>query len=271
MSIWVIIFYEITIRKSYPIWPLKMAISVIENSLSYDRWFSMPPYGFSAFVLLYPPIVIEFINGRYVVFCTWVVIIRLVNTIFGVPTIPVFADGSPKLQFKLLPIKNLPNPWPKLIIDSTSTLFLTTFVLGATIVSTHVVVITILSDWITSIPIGCLWVSIIIDYDTLGEVVLTIIWWCSNMWLPIAILYGVEYGCVYTFGFLLLTWTNRCICRLCSLNGLRNSMPLSLFWTTCLGSYSYDWSNSGFHWCEYDYGTSSNTFTCAYAYSYDYR
>jgi hypothetical protein len=31
------------------------------------------------------------------------------------------------------------------------------------------------------------------------------------------------------------------------------------------------WSNSRFPWCEYDYGTSSNTFTCAFAYSNDCR
>jgi hypothetical protein len=31
------------------------------------------------------------------------------------------------------------------------------------------------------------------------------------------------------------------------------------------------WSSSGFPWCGYDYGTSSNTFTCAFAYLDDCR
>ncbi len=31
------------------------------------------------------------------------------------------------------------------------------------------------------------------------------------------------------------------------------------------------WSNSGFPWCEYDCGTSSNTFTCAFTYLDDFR
>jgi hypothetical protein len=42
MSIWVNIFFEIKILKNYLVWPHKMAIYVIENSLIYDRRFSIP-------------------------------------------------------------------------------------------------------------------------------------------------------------------------------------------------------------------------------------
>jgi len=43
---------------------------------------------------------------------------------------------------------------------------------GATIVSTHVVVIPTLSDGVTTIPAGCIWVSTIIVFDTTGEILL---------------------------------------------------------------------------------------------------
>jgi hypothetical protein len=43
---------------------------------------------------------------------------------------------------------------------------------GATTVSTHMVVILALSDWVTTIPASCLWVSTIVVLDTIGEVLL---------------------------------------------------------------------------------------------------
>jgi hypothetical protein len=46
---------------------------------------------------LYLPIIIEFIGGLYVVLCTWVIIIRLVNTICDVPTTLIFIVGSLEL------------------------------------------------------------------------------------------------------------------------------------------------------------------------------
>jgi hypothetical protein len=110
-------------------------------------------------------------------------------------------------------------------------------VLGATTMSTPMVFITTLCDWVTSIPTGCYWVLTITTSNTFGEVVLTLVWRCSNMWLPISILCGVECGCVYTFSSLLLIWTNGWVCQLYSPNGLPNSMPLSLFWTTWIFGY----------------------------------
>ncbi len=294
-----------------------------------------PLFASSTFVLLYLPTTFEFIDGRYVVLCTWIVIIGLVNTICGVPTTLVFLVRSSKLLFKFLAIENSLNPWLKLIVDPITTPLLATFMLGTTTLSTHVLAITTLSDWITFILASCLRVSTITTFDTLGEAVLTLIRWCSNLWLPISILYGGECGCEYTSSFLLLIWIDGRICRLWSLNWLPNSMPLSLFWTilsscsygwsinalatfcnsTCLtilalmwkgirwqsmiaclssshnaqivennlatfkSTYSWSlvsiiylvWSNFRFCWCEYDYGTSSNTFTCAFAYLNDYR
>ncbi len=59
--------------------------------------YQYPPFGFSRFLLLYLPIIIEFIGGLYVVLCTWVIIIRLVNTICDVPTTLIFIVGSLEL------------------------------------------------------------------------------------------------------------------------------------------------------------------------------
>jgi len=44
---------------------------------------------------------------------------------------------------------------------------------GATIISTLLVHITKLSGQVTSIPIGCLWISITAIFDTIGEVKVT--------------------------------------------------------------------------------------------------
>ncbi len=119
------------------------------------------PFGFYTFILLYPPTIIELIGGLSMVLCTWVVIIGLVNTIYGVPTTPLFTTNSLELLFKLLPTKNSPNPQSKLIANPITTPFLATFVLGSTTMSIHVVVITALNDWVTSIPVSCFHVSII--------------------------------------------------------------------------------------------------------------
>jgi hypothetical protein len=43
---------------------------------------------------------------------------------------------------------------------------------GATIVSTHVVVIHALSDWVTTIATSYISVSTIVVFDTIGEVLL---------------------------------------------------------------------------------------------------
>jgi hypothetical protein len=76
--------------------------------------------------------------------------------------------------------------------------------MGVTTISTHVVVIPTSSDLVTTIPVGCLWVSTIIAVDTIGEVVLIRGQQCSNLWLPIGILCGVECGCKYISSSLFL-------------------------------------------------------------------
>jgi hypothetical protein len=43
---------------------------------------------------------------------------------------------------------------------------------GATNISSHVVVILTSSDWVTTILIGCLWVSTIAAFDMIGEAML---------------------------------------------------------------------------------------------------
>jgi hypothetical protein len=78
--------------------------------------FQYIPLGFVAFVFLYPPIAIVFISGQYVIMFTWVVIIGLVNTIWGVPTILVVAFGSIELWFKFLPVEIPPNPLHKFVV-----------------------------------------------------------------------------------------------------------------------------------------------------------
>jgi len=148
-----------------------------------------------------------------------------------------------------------------------------------------VVVIPALSDGVITIPIGCLWVSTTVVFDTIGEILLIGRWQCSIQWLPIGMLCGAKCGCEYTSGSLLLVWMDGRIYRLYGPNWLPNSMPFNLFWTIgsnmtiskstnswfhVLAVYLV-WSNFRFPWCEYDYGTSSNTFTCAFAYSDDHR
>jgi hypothetical protein len=115
--------------------------------------------------------------------------------------------------------------------------------LGTTIVSILMVVITTLSDWISSIPKGYFQVLAIATSNILGEVMLIRIQQCSIMWLRIGILYGVECGCEYTSGSMFLDWIDGWICQLYSPNCLPNSMPLSILWTTIIHSFcSYGWS-----------------------------
>jgi hypothetical protein len=76
--------------------------------------------------------------------------------------------------------------------------------LGTTIVSTPMVIMIALSDWVTYILVGCLKVSTIVTFDTFNEVKLTQVWRCSILWLPMGIFYGAKCGCEYTFGSLFL-------------------------------------------------------------------
>jgi hypothetical protein len=112
--------------------------------------------------------------------------------------------GSTKLSLKFLPTKTPLNPLPKFTTNPINIPLMTTFVLGATTVSTHVVVMTTFGDWITSILVGCLWISTTIASDILGETKLIQVCRCPIMWLRIGIFCGAECGREYTFGTLFL-------------------------------------------------------------------
>ncbi len=109
--------------------------------------------------------------------------------------------------------------------------------LGATDVSTPMVIMITLGDLVTSILTGCFRISTTIVFNTLGEAELTQVWQCPIMWLPIGIFCGVECGCKYTFGFLLLNWIDGQICWLCGPNWPPNSMPLNIFYPTKILSF----------------------------------
>jgi len=175
---------------------------------------------------------------------TWVIIIGLVKTILGVPTIPVVVvHGSLELILKFFPIKAPFDPWPKFVTNSISSPPLTKFVLGATTIYTLVVSITSLSSWVTFILISCLWILTIVTFGTFSEVEFIWVWLCPIMWLPIGIRCGAEWGCDYISSTLLLNWMDGWICQLCGPNWPSNSMPLNLFWTKWIhGSYFCDWS-----------------------------
>jgi hypothetical protein len=76
---------------------------------------------------------------------TQLVIIGLVNTIWGVPTTLVIATGGSKLLLKFLPTEILLYPRPKFAANPISTPLLTKIVLGATIGSSPMVGMTTLS------------------------------------------------------------------------------------------------------------------------------
>ncbi len=174
---------------------------------------------------------------------TWIVVIELVNTIWNMPTTPLVIVGNVKLRFKLLITETPPNLQPNFVAYPISTSFLTTSMLGATSVSTPMVVILALNDWITPTPTYYFWVSIIVASDTIGGAMLTRDRWCSILRLPIGIHCDAICGCECPFGSLLLVKIDEWIYWLCGPNWLPNSMPLNLFWTIGIPySCSYGWS-----------------------------
>jgi len=181
-------------------WPFLW--SIIGVVITHGYWYLHPEFVASTF--LYLPTTIEPIGGRLRFQFTWIIIIGLANTIWGVPTTPIVSIGNIVFRFTFyfaeIPFNSLPN----FVVDPISTPLVTTYMWGATTISTLVVVILVSSDWITLIPTCCFEVSTIVASDIIGGIVLIWNWWCFNLWLPIGILYGVECGCKYTFGFLLL-------------------------------------------------------------------
>jgi hypothetical protein len=146
MNIWINIFFKSTYLKAtlfglteWPFMWLGIPIVMIDG-------FQYLPLGFSAFVILYLLAIIEFIDDQFAILFTWVIIIRLVNTVRNVPTTPLIVISIPELLFKFLPTKTPFDPWPKFATNLINIPPLTTFVLGATIVSTPMVVMTTLND-----------------------------------------------------------------------------------------------------------------------------
>ncbi len=126
---------------------------------------------------------------------------------------------------------------PSFVANPISTPPLIAFMLGARTVSTPMLVITSLSDWMTSIISGCLRISTTTTFDILGKNELIRVWWCPILWLPIGILCGAKCGCEYTFNILLVNWMDGWICQLCGPNWPFNSMLLTLLWITWIPSF----------------------------------
>ncbi len=82
----------------------------------------------------------------------------------------ILSIGSVELWFKFVPMKIPPDPLPKFAIEPISTPPLTTFVLGATIVSTPMVVMITLGDWVTYVLAGCIWISTSVAFEIFSEV-----------------------------------------------------------------------------------------------------
>ncbi len=74
------------------------------------------------------------------------IIIGLVNTICGVSPTLVFATTGLEFLFKYFLVENSHNSRPKFVADPITIPLLTTFMLGATIVSTLVVVMIASND-----------------------------------------------------------------------------------------------------------------------------
>ncbi len=140
---------------------------------TWPKWGCDNPLRFAAFAFLYLPIAIELIKGWSAILCTWIIIIKLVNTIWGVPTTLVIVVGNVVFPFNFLPVETPPNPLPNFFADPISIPLLTISMVSTTIVSTLVVIIPTSSDWITTIPLGYLRVSTIVTFDMTGEVMLT--------------------------------------------------------------------------------------------------
>ncbi len=177
MNIRINIFFEVKVLKSYTMfgltkWPFLW--SEIPTIMTYG--FRCPPLGFSTYVFMYPPTTIEFIGGQSTILFTWVIIIKLVHTIWGVPTTSIFLlIVSNSYSNSFLSIVS-PFHDPKFVINPISNPPLTTFVLGARTVSTLVIVMTTLSDWVTSISTSYLQILAIVASDILNEAKLIWIW-----------------------------------------------------------------------------------------------
>ncbi len=131
--------------------------------------YQYPPLRFSTSILLYPLVAIELIDGQCGIVFTWIVIIRLVNIIWGVPTTLVVVNGSPKPLLKFLLVETLLDPQPKFVIEPVNVPPLTKFVLDTTTVSILVVGMITLNNWVTSILVGFFQISATATSDTLGE------------------------------------------------------------------------------------------------------
>jgi hypothetical protein len=113
----------------------------------------------------------------------WLFVIKLVNTIWGMPTTLVVSTSNVELQLKFLPSKIPLDLLPNFVTYLINIPLLTTFMLGATTVSTPMVVICALSDWVILIPTCYFQVSTTVAFNTIGEVVLIQDRHYSNLWM----------------------------------------------------------------------------------------
>jgi hypothetical protein len=87
-------------------------------------------------------------------------------------TLLIVVVGSIELRFTFLLVETPPNPLLNFVTDPISTPFLTTSMLGATTISTPMVIILALGDFVTPTPTYYLWVSTTVASDTIGGTVL---------------------------------------------------------------------------------------------------
>jgi small-conductance mechanosensitive channel len=178
MNIWINIFLKLGYLRATLFSLLEWPSLWSKNCVVTTNGSQYPLLGFVASTFLYPPTAIELIGGQSTILFIWIVIIGLVNTIWGAPTTLVVAIDSVKFRLKFLHTKTPPNPLPKFVADPISIPPLTTFVLGATTVFTPVVIMMTLGDWVTYVLASCIWIATTATSNTLGEVKLTWVWQC---------------------------------------------------------------------------------------------
>jgi hypothetical protein len=189
-----------------------MANSMVKVSYSCNRWFLIPSSWIFSICTFVPS------NNYWVQWWSVNSFVYMSNHYSRIskhhlwcPNNLKFVIDSPKLLLKFCFAENLPNPRPKFVANPITIPFLITSVLGATTISTHVVVMTTLSDWITSIPTNCFRISTTSTSYTPNEVVWTWVWQCPILWLPIGIICGAKCGMWIHFWFFaleLIGWTN---------------------------------------------------------------
>jgi hypothetical protein len=123
MNIWINIFLKLRYFRATMFgltsWPFLWAI--IGAVTTHGYWYLHPEFVASTF--LYLPTTIELIGGRLRFLFTWIIIIGLVNTIWGVPTTPIVIIDNVVFRFNsfLLRFHSIRYPillWIQLVLTS---------------------------------------------------------------------------------------------------------------------------------------------------------